>query len=341
MTRGAQARASNLIPSARLASRAALPGFRLIGALIFLFTSTARGAPQLAYEADAACPTRPEFVQAVDERARSSNLDSSAAFVFAVSVQLRPDAGGFVGKLEIRQEDGNILRRELRDASCDALARALAFVLVIARRESIEQSAPRAEFATDERLSTTTARPAPPSSFRYGFGVEFGVRSAIAPSVSAFEVAEVELRERERGFPSWTFRAAFVHMQGSEYYAAGGNVDFEWNAGRWEVCPLRLAIAPVLDFTPCLGGHIGAIQASGEPSTPTGRPAEPTLFWMDTLAAARLELWATEVAALGLRGELSVPITRYDFAFYEPYSPVSATPALGLAASAALRVAFR
>ncbi len=103
----------------------------LLGAVFALPSSAlAQAAARLHYTAPAGCPAQAEFEAAV--AARGGQFDSEPARDSAFDVSINAAVEGFRASLTVRSATGTSNPREVRAASCDAVADALAVVTAIA-----------------------------------------------------------------------------------------------------------------------------------------------------------------------------------------------------------------
>jgi hypothetical protein len=97
---------------------------------------------QLEYTAPAGCPTQTEFVQLVAGRGGDFAHPGAGTHARAMVVTLRRDANEHAGQLQLRLGDETSDARQLRAATCAAVAEGLAVVAAIALRGSEDGAAP-------------------------------------------------------------------------------------------------------------------------------------------------------------------------------------------------------
>ncbi len=310
-----------------------------------------RAGYALEYLADPGCPDEANFSRLVDAQLRQFEGAPTDLAGLSARVTMRVESGGAWARFELKRPDGASQERELRERSCDELAPALAFVLAYALGGA--ESAAR-----DNGVVTAASRkgdPAPPTApsapaavpavtsaaesdseafgprdsavWRGGVGVEFGARSGLAPSWVPLGGVAVELLRGKPAWPQLHVRASFLLARSVTYVDAVGETEFSWWAGRVDVCPLGVPLTRTLSLLPCLGGHVGRIEAAGQPdgmSVVSGATVKKP--WFDALLSLRGELVLWNVLVLQARGELVWQLTPYHFAFDNPDTSVYDAP---------------
>jgi hypothetical protein len=97
---------------------------------------------QLEYTAPTGCPTQSEFVQLVANRGGDFAHPGAGTKARAMVVTLRRDANEHAGQLQLRLGDETSDARQLRAATCAAVAEGLAVVAAIALRGSEDGATP-------------------------------------------------------------------------------------------------------------------------------------------------------------------------------------------------------
>jgi hypothetical protein len=246
-------------------------------------------------------------------------------------VVLRKGPEGFAGRLELREKGGDFVR-EMSAGSCDELGSALAFVLGLAVLE--EYGKEEEPIPAPPVCRPPPALPAP--SFDAWVGGSIGARGGLAPGLSVTELVFVELRGARAPKPALRLGAARAEQRsgtGADY-----RWEISWTAARVEGCPAAIE-GSGWRVAPCLGVNVGAVRSSGFPLA--GRGATETGFWLEPLAALRVEARPAEAVSIHLGLEAFAPLYRYEFAFENPATPVYRMPVLAAAGSLGLALRIR
>src|SRR4051794_15815274 len=99
------------------------------------------GPPAVWYRASEACPGGPQFLQKLAESSRQARLAEAGDHIDFV-VTLVANGTETVGRLERQTNSGSVAIRELRDASCERVADALALSLSLALAPGESSAAP-------------------------------------------------------------------------------------------------------------------------------------------------------------------------------------------------------
>jgi hypothetical protein len=200
-----------------------------------------------------------------------------------------------VGRLERQTNSGSVAIRELRDASCERVADALALSLSLALAPGESSAAPVvdpspgtpevavavAASASPEALTTPATPPAVPvaaiepspapgapepaldSGRQWSLGLDAGPMWGISTHPLPRGEAFVDFRPALAGFfARLSLRAAVVGAAGSSDTAIGA-VRRWILAGRAEACPVAWSGAR-FDLRPCVGFELGATGASAD-----------------------------------------------------------------------------
>jgi hypothetical protein len=312
---------------------------------------------ELEYDADASCPDKATFSQMVDTQLRQFDGSMSTPARLQVRVTMRSLPGSAWVRFQLDRPDGTSHERELREGSCAELAPALAFVLAYALGGR-ERSGPPPREATSELPATSAPAPSPargptpvsdaqpsgrPRKFpwRLGLGVELGARSGLGPNWTLIEGASLQLQHERARFPRLDVRAAFLRGNSSSRVHDAFDLQFSWLAGRLEACPLHVPLKRGLSVLPCVGAHVGRFQVEGRPENQRGaRGKTANELWLDAVGSLRFELVVWRVLALQARGEAVLPLTPYEFAFDNPYTPAYRVPRVAAAVSLGLGLRF-
>lgn len=281
---------------------------RRLGWVVLLVGLTARTpraeaqaahAPSVWYRAAEKCPAGPEFLEklgAGQGRARLAGAGDHIDFV----VTLLSDGAETVGRLERQTNGGAVAIRELRDASCDRVADALALSLTLALDPAQAASEPSATSANDapatgaptadalgsaKEIETARAgaQPAPslaallPSNAppalrrpdpvsappRWFVGLNGGAQSGLATRAAFIGQAFVDSeRVLPRLAPDLALRFAALGLFGSTPTTIGSV--YRWIlAVRSELCPVRWGNAR-FGLRPCVAIELGMTGATRE-----------------------------------------------------------------------------
>lgn len=318
----------------------------------------------LEYEADPGCPDEATFSRLVDAQLRQFEAPADLAGLRA-RVTMRVASGGAWAHFELNRRDGTNQERELRERSCGELAPALAFVLAYALGgvDSGAQGSGGVTTTPQESAPTpSAAQPAPaavpPASraaalgsdaserpdgaaWQGGVGVEVGARSGLAPAWTPVGGVAVHLLHGKPAWPQVHLLASLLFGQSVTHVDSLGRTEFSWWAGRLDICPLGVPLTDTLTLLPCLGAHVGRIEAVGRPNgTAAAGGATVKEPWLDAALSLRGELVLGKVLVLQARGELVWQLTRYHFAFDNPHTPVYDAPAFASAGFLGLGVRF-
>ena len=72
--------------------------------------------------------------------------------------------------------------------------------------------------------------------------------------------------------------------------------------------------------------HLGRLRAAGQPNGELGSARSSARVWLDAVFLLRLEFAATRWLSVQAQGEGLVPLTRYEFAFDAPDTPIYQSP---------------
>jgi hypothetical protein len=338
---------------AMLRAHSILP--RLVAASIVWLSSSAWAAESptldLDYAGDASCPDLAAFsalTQAKLEAAGSTKVSSNRPRAL---VRLHAEDAGFVGQLELNRPDAGVYSREVRGASCEEVANAVAFVLALAltaqdppAQPAWEPPSPPVPLATPAptpplRSEHALKREPPQRSTAWGFGAgaQLGVRTGLGPTWTAVGAAFVEVRRPSTTPFTLTLRGSFADAQTITRIDRSGTTDLHWWAGRLEVCPVQVSLLAPLSLLPCVGGHVGVLTAAGRPRT--GQGHQPSKLWVDAVATLRLELRLVSWLSIQAQGEVLRPVTRYQFTFDDPNPVTTVYQVPALAAASLLGIA--
>jgi hypothetical protein len=123
--------------------------------------------PAVWYRASEGCPGGAQFLETLAESSRQARLAQAGDHIDFV-VTLLTDSKGTVGRLERQTDSGTVAIRELRDATCERVADALALSLGLALAPRQRAAEPKVEKSAsdpwgliDESSTTVEASPPP------------------------------------------------------------------------------------------------------------------------------------------------------------------------------------
>ncbi|HEX2672410.1 MAG TPA: hypothetical protein VHM25_16125 [Polyangiaceae bacterium] len=257
-------------------------------------TAATPDVPAVWYRASETCPNGTQFLSKLAESERSARLAQAGDHIDFV-VTLVADGQETVGRLERQTNSGTVAIRELRDATCEQVADALALSLGLAMTRgqpsagAVDQNpaegsghdrgvptentpAPVPTPATVSDSATTgdaipAATPpnsaaAPPSRRRvWSVGADFGVMMGITPHPLPRGALFVDFRPALSHFlPNLSLRGSVVGSVGSSETAIGP-VQRWILAGRAEACPVAW-VQGRFDLRPCAGFELGIDNAA-------------------------------------------------------------------------------
>jgi hypothetical protein len=338
----------------------------LLAACCVCTSATARAqassAFELDYAADASCPDAADFTRRVQERIGEPNEVEGATHPQVV-VRLRAAQAGFVAQLELQRSPGHVEKREVNGATCSEVASATAFVLALALKDEAADVPPAdapgavtppplaaaASALTPgaPRETVALAAPSPGASrhraeriWSFGGGAQVGARTGLGPIWTHVGAAFLDMR-RVRPTPLvWWLRAAFVAAQPVLRQDRAGKTRFAWWAGRLELCPVSPRLFGPVTLSPCIGSHVGVLSAQGTPSSAGAVGSNAHQLWWDMAATLRLALQPEPWLSLEAQGDLLVPLTRDQFSFQNPSTPVYSVPTLARAGWLGLSARF-
>lgn len=294
--------------------------------------------PAIWYRASDECPSGAEFLaRAVGEAPRARLAEAGDHIDFLVTLVIAQ--GETVGRLERQTEGGTVAIRELRDASCERVADALALSLglALAPGAAATGSAP-GEVAPSlpggDALPPATAEPDPlpaptaaPTRERvaepgrpatrplgdsgllarpaWAVGADAGLLFGPAPHPLLFGALFVDLEPALRGVAK---RASFrlgALAGASSTDTRVGAVRHWLAAGYGEVCPVRIGSSQ-LEIEPCFSLQVGATGVSVRAAPRNAG----SLLWLAPGAVLRLQLALPARFAFEANAGLSVPLQR-------------------------------
>ncbi|HKO52611.1 MAG TPA: hypothetical protein VJV79_33115 [Polyangiaceae bacterium] len=257
--------------------------------------------PAVWYRASEACPGGAQFLEKLAESSRKARLAQAGDHIDFV-VTLVASGGETVGRLERQTNAGIVAIRELRDATCERVADALALSLSLALGPEPSPAEPGAEktsiipeavvaVAPSSTLesslpstptpASTTPLPVPPApnehapaatvpqqltpalERRWSVGLDAGLMIGISTRPLPRAEAFVDFRPASvHLLPRLSLRAGVVGAAGSSATPIGP-VRRWILAGRAEACPVAWSMGS-FELRPCLAFELGATGASSE-----------------------------------------------------------------------------
>jgi hypothetical protein len=313
--------------------------------------------PRIWYRAGEGCPDRDAFLARLSARgveARAAEAGDPIDFVVTLGVGA---GGSAVGSVERQSSSGTVALRRLEDASCEAVADALALTLALAheREAAPASSAPTAALQPPAPATTpgstqpaqATAVPAsapapaatpapaastspdPEPSFRFGLAAGVTASLGLAPAVLPGGALQLSI------LPPTTFRSE-LRIGAFGGFGAGevGARDYDlWLVGgALEAC-LPGGRAPI---SSCVGLGVADLIVKGQGAG--GRASD--LPWVAASALLRGSLALSRSVALEAQIGVVVPLTRYEL-FAGPELEAYESPVLGGTAGVGVSVALR
>lgn len=255
-------------------------------------TAAAPELPSVWYRASETCPDGGQFLDKLAENSRKARLAQAGDHIDFV-VTLVADQNETVGRLERQTDSGVVAIRELRDATCERVADALALSLGLALTPGATNATPVAEPADVSPVGVSTSEVAPsvavPASSAASIPSPKATETAARPATSRAPESRPELslgvdlgammgiatHPLPRGALFVDFKPALDHtlrnlsLRGSVVGSIGssetaiGPVQRWILAGRAEACPVAWA-KDRFDLRPCVAFELGVDNASSE-----------------------------------------------------------------------------
>jgi hypothetical protein len=318
-------------------------------------TTAPTSAARLEVEASSACASRSELIARVAARAPRVRFVQDSGDLHITARFSAAPGGAVIGDVTFTAADAKPSARRVRADSCPEATDALALIIAMTldptatRRSSgssetaaMPSHGPSAE-APSESPSLTSSpssqepQPEVGAKARSHRGVSFGLHVAgqsflgpapqVMPGAAAYAV--VELERGSLWSPSVWLGA--THAWQSGVRAQGGTAAFRLSAVSFDVCPLRVRLAPVR-LRPCGSASIGRFSAKGsETINPAAESHRP--FWIvGGAAVASIDLfWRLEASA---RLAVGANLVRDSFEFaprvFHTVSPITFAGSLGV-----------
>jgi len=308
---------------------------------------------RLHYEAPADCPNESVFIERVRERTSHLELAGPSDLARSLSVTLRVEAGGAVGRVDFVDTDGVPVSRVVRGESCDEVSSGLALVTALALEATPTDSVgePPPLDVTPQAAPVAQQRPAPSETSNQ---VAPTAKRSTASATAGFGAGFVGWAGPNGGlsldaFFGWSFRAGGPSLRVGAWHwrasddSAGRESTFRGWGGRVEGCPLAL-VHGALFAEPCLGTNLGMFRAEGVPGVGVSHPEKPSLFWYDLLVVGRVGVRLGRLVVVEGQGELEVPLFSHRFGYNDenglPASTVFEVPTVSGGAELHVGVRF-
>jgi hypothetical protein len=304
----------------------------------------------LRYAAARGCPSREDFLVALESRIQTSWVDRADTRSFDVRVVQRPDRG-YTGRLEIHRPDRTSSVREIHDASCRAVTTSLAVFIAIAvdpasepsgasgasGAESPETAQPEEEPQPKDELASVPALPTAPVVTRlhapayeaapaertlWTWSTGYALGHLHAPSAGWGGRLHSEVaRGDERGHFIPALRASWGWSDFSTLPALAGKARFRLKSARLEGC-VRFGLPPFVAAT-CAGVDVGTLTAT-TPELPPFLPV--TTQWWAATGMLRAAWLMAPWLALELSAGVLAPFERHRFTVQQPVRQVYRAP---------------
>lgn len=340
------------IHGARVTHRASLV---VTGVLAFVLLCAAANGQERAmnvwYRSVEGCPAGTEFIARVTSKgvpARLAGVGDSIDFV----VTLGTGTAGSTGLLERQTSEGTVAVRTVEGDTCDQVANALAFSLVLAAEGATPraQPAPSATAAEPPASVPTPAEPPPPSAAANHFarpapankdavqspsarGVEWsvGVQGTLTTGVSPSLLPGAALFVQAARLTEFGSSLRLSIAGGTTSNEIGANTfRLSLVGGQVEGCPAT--VGSVLELAGCAALDLGVMATSS-----SGRGgASDSAIWSAAELLARLAFHPGRRIAIEAQGGALVPFTRYDLGVGNGANTLYRTAAAGFAGAVGL-----
>ena len=245
-----------------------------------------------------------------------------------VSVTIKAGPQGTVGRLEVRAPDGTATVREVRGASCEAVASAQALVAALTldpdasltgddgtRSAALRVLGGSGDLDAAAPVPDVTNRPEGPSQdrVRWGIGASTGFVSALLPGsqrrVRFFSTRRAPARSCRYRFacsPLACFPASTV-TNGDAHRSTRC-----WRDSRRARFGGR-SIDPRFGLRPCVAVEAGSLATSGTVTERGGQPGQDRRIWVDGTLGLRAEWAIGSSLQIELQGGAMFPLTRYRY----------------------------
>jgi hypothetical protein len=301
---------------------------------------------QLIYSAGAGCVDAAAFSGEVSARIHRPIDWVVSPAERVIAVDMSPGDGETRGSVEMRSPPP-VTRREFVAATCAEVSAALSLVVALAldpnaRVElspSTGAAAPPANGSFPEERAPAPAAavvepppepqplvdaPPPPSKPRrkvlFSAGPLAGVAAGYTPVALVTVGGVLGLRSAAQSWLAPAFQLSLSWGKTGSTGPSAEGATFGYTLGRLEGCPVHWVLTPLLAISPCALLELGSVSAEGA-SAGVDVPEDAQRFWSSVGASLTL---AGHAGAFFTRLDLygAVPLTRYEFAYLEPFHSV-------------------
>jgi hypothetical protein len=218
--------------------------------------------------------------------------DAKAARSF--NIDLVPSGEAYKGKLTVTTRDGSSASREVKAATCDQTAAALALVVAVAidPQALLAPPPPKSEppppppppVVPPETHPPDTGRVEKPHrATRVALGLRWDEVSGITPLLRPVLRPFLEIVDDRPGVFVPALRLSFAWTRDARVGVTYGAADFSWYVGRVEACPLRVG-SGAASLTWCATFDGGAVKVVGEDASASTARLRP---WVSSGVSAR------------------------------------------------------
>lgn len=313
---------------------------------------------RIEYRALPGCPSAEEFNSEVFKRTSSARLVGSGAEVRTFVVEIEQRRGSLTGSLRVREGRTETVAREVQGDGCSEVASALALATALAIDPNASFDAPRSQpdgapptntgaaSASGESNTKPSVNPLPvlprepdrldPGAQRSSAGERRGFYLSLGPSLLTGVTPRVSVggslsAEHDAHASGWlsSLGVELTVLRGLESESAGAHAAFQFVHARPTLCSFRLGPADGFSVSPCVAAELGVLSGWG---SDIPREESHTKLWASADALLKLRLARPSSWLVELQAGAVFPLTRYDFVFLDPKTPVHSVPPVAFAA---------
>lgn len=331
-----------------------MPAWALVAAACASWTERARAEPEEAvrfqYEAPAECPNAVELEARVRARTARGRGAEPGELARTFSLRIRADEQGYLGSVELLDDNGTRVSRQVRGEQCDAVVSSLALITALALDASLREeplpdeiSAPRSQPAQPqpvlEPAAPVTAREpdvAPRRAPPEGLRARVGASGSYASAIGAWTYGLLGQIEWANGF----------QLRLTGHYATSERADDTGRRASLRLLGLRssgcfVALrSRVLALAPCAQLDFGTLRGRGIESATLPRAWGDTALWLGVGPELHLAWEPSPSFWLELGGDVQFPLRQYDFDFELPRRTVYGVPFVAASLGVATGVRF-
>jgi hypothetical protein len=241
-------------------------------------------------------------LQQRSERVRAARPGEAA---FALRIEVREHEGSLLGRLTLREPNGDVTVRAVPGATCEEVIDALLVIAAV-----LVQPSP-----APERVEPAAPVRPPAAAGPWAVGASFGfvVQGAVAPEVRPGIGVEANLAYEGGSIASPLFALAYSRtLATSSARTPNGTAQLEWWTIRASLCPLRWPVTGRLALRPCGLFDLGQLAAKG---VETELEASKSVLWIAPGASARLDALPVDWLVLTAEAGIFRPLNRDRFVF--------------------------